>query len=823
MKKITTQLFLILLLLTTGLVGCVNLNPDNNDIESPVGVIPADFDWKTVKELSFTVQVQSVSGVSDASARIIKIYNSPLLNSGALIASGAAKPGSPYITKLTLATALQTIYVQETLSTGTSTVKSVDVTSTSLSVTFTKSSMITAGAPIMTKAVTVPSVTLASNYDVTLTASSTNTITGFAANETSLYGNKYKSYIIPAGVTNTQINPSGYGNHAILYVAGTLTLNAMSLNHTSLYILPTGKVTVTSFSNGQQIVTDVPSVYIAAGGTLTLTGSGELSNGAYSINNGTITSTDDFTVSTSSELYNQGTITLYNSKNGKTATLHITNYTEFYNSSTINAEKINITTNAVITNDASGVITVPDYYQTSSSVVNNLGEIAATTSFKTSSTMTLNNYCHITAALGDLQGSGGVFNFYTGSLFNCQDLTTNNIAISLHGGSMMLIGTFSAIYNMDVTNTDNSYSLIKCSGNIPDLRWAASEFSGKIELVHANLVANSSGTNGSQLYATVFGSNTSGAIISQTQTQNIVSTTCNSGLGQIAGSEPEVIDVDGDGIPVDSDVDDDNANVAFVSYFPSESQWGSYAFEDLWPSKGDYDVNDIVMDFRVTTYSNASNLVTKVKIDYNVRASGSMLNLGAAFQFDKINAASVASVTGQILGTGGYFTTASNGTESGVTLAVVPLFNSQKDLLNYSQYLNTEVGKTHYNTPDNSVTINFSSGISQSNVTIENLNFFITANSRGKEIHLPTYNYTSKFSTSLISGITFYNGDIYKYIDGMMWGLMLPQTFNHPIERAAINEAYLHFGEWATSGGTAYTDWYEQKSGYTNSELIYSY
>jgi len=823
MKKITAQLFLILLLLTTGLVGCVNLNPDNNDIESPVGVIPADFDWKTVKELSFTVQVQSVSGVSDASARIIKIYNSPLLNSGALIASGAAKPGSPYITKLTLATALQTIYVQETLSTGTSTVKSVDVTSTSLSVTFTKSNMITAGAPIMTKAVTVPSVTLASNYDVTLTASSTNTITGFAENETSLYGNKYKSYIIPAGVTNTKINPSGYGNHAILYVAGTLTINAMSLNHTSLYILPTGKVTVTSFSNGQQVVTDVPSVYIAAGGTLTLSDAASFSNGAFSINNGTITSTNTLTVSTSSEFYNQGAITLYNSKKNIVATLDITNYTTFYNNAPINAEKFNVTSNAIATNDASGVITVPEYYQTTSSVVNNFGEIAATTSFSTSSVMTLNNYCHITAESGNLQGSGGIFNFYEGSLFNCQDLTTNNIAINLHGGSMMLVGTFSAIYNMDVTNTDNSYSLIKCSGNIPDLRWAASEFSGKIELVHANLVANSSGTNGSQLYATVFGSNTSGAIISQTQTQNIVSTTCNSGLGQIAGSEPEVIDGDGDGIPVDSDVDDDNANVAFVSYFPSESQWGSYAFEDMWPSKGDYDVNDFVMDFRIATYTNASNLVTKVRVDYNVRASGSTYTLGAAFQLDQIASSSIASVSGQTLGTSGYFTTASNGAESGVNIAVIPLFNNQKDLVSYSQFLNTDITQAHVNTPDKYITINFNTGIEQSKVAVSALNFFIIANSRGKEIHLPGYSYTTKFSASLISGITFYPGDVYKYIDGMMWGLMTPQTFNHPVELSPINEAYLHFAEWATSGGTAYTDWYEQKSGYTNSELIYSY
>jgi len=53
-------------------------------------------------------------------------------------------------------------------------------------------------------------------------------------------------------------------------------------------------------------------------------------------------------------------------------------------------------------------------------------------------------------------------------------------------------------------------------------------------------------------------------------------------------------DSDGDGI---QDADDDFPNDparAFINFFPAAG-YGSLAFEDLWPGKGDYDFNDLVV------------------------------------------------------------------------------------------------------------------------------------------------------------------------------------------------------------------------------------
>ena len=822
MKNIVTKLALLLSITTASLMGCVDLNPDDNPIESPIGIIPSDFDWKTVTTINCTVQVQPVTGVSDTAARTIKIFNSPLRSSSSLIASGSAKPGVPYNVPLTLPQALEKIYVLETLPNGSSSVQTIDVTSANLNVSFTKSFGAPFGAPLMLGADPVPAVTIPANFDVTITTSTSGSLSGFNAGQTSTYGNKYKAYYLPSGVTNTKITDlNGYNNHLILYVAGTLRVSNFSIYRGSIFILDGGVVEVPSLGTSAPLETDVPTIYVAPGGTLKLTSttsSTSLSDGVYSINKGNIIGYRNITVSTGTDFYNAGTITLSSTKKTVHPTLFITNSSSLYNSGTIDVYGVDFTVSSNVTNTSGAVIDVTDYSQTNSTTVNNYGEIAASETFKTSSTATLNNYCHITTAAATLQGI--TFNMYDGSLFHCQSLVPKNLTFNSFGGSMMIVdGNITDVYNWWITNNASTFSVIKCTGSISNgftstYGGGTTSVNGKIELVHANLTEGT-GTNGRLRYEPAF---TNGAILTSTQTQNIPATSCNAGLGQISGGGTSS-DADSDGIPAGTDIDDNDANVAFVSYFPAEGTWGTYAFEDLWPSKGDYDVNDLVMDFRIATYTNASNLVTKMKIDYNVRASGSTLVLGTAFQLDQVNASSIASVTGQNLGSSGYFTTAANGAESGVSLAVIPLFNNQRSLLSYSGYLNTEPAASHYNTSDNSVVVTFNTGLEQSKLSMGALNFFLTAKSRGNEIHLPGYTTTSKFTTSGASS----GGDIYKYADGMMWGLMIPQTFSHPIERSPINEAYLHFAEWATSGGSSYTDWYMPKSGYTNDELIYSY
>jgi LruC domain-containing protein len=810
--KFTLLNFLALFLLTAIVAGCVRVRPDNNIIESPIGAIPPEFDWKTVKELSCTVRVNSVAGIGDNLIRIIKIYNSVLMNEGSMIASGAAKPASPFIVNITLPSAIPTIYIKETLPNGTSTVKSVDVTSANMDVTMTKSQSMSLQA--ITKSSPAPSFTIPTNFDVTINNQNSIGIIGFGSGESSAYGNEYKSYLIPSGFTRTaKIDFGNWLSHAFLFVQGTYSPTKkndkkVSLSRSSIVVLSGGVVDISELSAGYTL-NDVITVYVAPGGTLIVSGDISISDGKSSINRGTITCTGNATFAQSTSLYNESSLTV--SKAGETKYLAITNNSYIYNNGTLNVDKFDVTVSASMLNDAGASVDCKIWTQTNGSIINNHGDITATTSYSTTSSTVLNNHCNVTTSEASMQGA--TINMYDGSIFNSQVFKPNNLTVNLYGGSMIQTVDLSNIYALKVLSTSDTYSLFKCTGNVADFRYTSSEFNGKIEMVHLNLVEGS-GTNGRLLYEPFF---SNGAILSKTQTKNIAATSCNGGLGQIETPDPPTTDNDGDGVTSEYDVDDNNPNVAFVSYFPSQSTWGTYTFEDLWPSKGDYDVNDMVIGFRIAYYTNTSNMVTEMGFDYNMRAAGSVYSLGAAFQLDNILASNIQSVTGQSLAGTAPFAINATGVEIGVNHAVIPLFNNQG-----ASFLNTIIGE-YTATTDKNIRIKFVSPLQQSLVAISSFNMFITVNTRGKEVHLPGYTVTTKFDPTFASGAPLFPGDIYKYADGMMWGLMFPGYFRYPAEYESIADAYTHFAEWATSGGTVYQDWYEPISGYTNEALIYTY
>ena len=62
----------------------------------------------------------------------------------------------------------------------------------------------------------------------------------------------------------------------------------------------------------------------------------------------------------------------------------------------------------------------------------------------------------------------------------------------------------------------------------------------------------------------------------------------------------------------------------------------------------------------------------------------------------------------------------------------------------------------------------------------------------------------------------------YTTSNNLPWAINLPVLFEYPQEKKEITTAYLKFADWAESGGTLFTDWYEDLSGYRNDSKIYS-
>jgi LruC domain-containing protein len=285
-------------------------------------------------------------------------------------------------------------------------------------------------------------------------------------------------------------------------------------------------------------------------------------------------------------------------------------------------------------------------------------------------------------------------------------------------------------------------------------------------------------------------------------------------------------DCDGDGVPdFFDDYPCDNTK-AYDRYFPSKTEYGTLAFEDLWPSKGDYDFNDLVIRMRYHAVVSPQNNVLELNCKAFVDAKGGSLPGGFGIEFP-FNASVVSQVTGTQI-TRSRVTLASNGVEAGHTKAVMILFDECADQL-------SNPGGSMYNTrrfapvalPDTiNMHMTFSSNLSFTNMGTYPFNPFLFTSQRNVEVHLPNKNNTALANTALfgtsndntIPGSNRY----YKTVNNLPWVLHFPTKFNYPAERADILTAHLKFATWVQNNGNQYGDWYEDKAGYRNSANLYT-
>jgi LruC domain-containing protein len=284
-------------------------------------------------------------------------------------------------------------------------------------------------------------------------------------------------------------------------------------------------------------------------------------------------------------------------------------------------------------------------------------------------------------------------------------------------------------------------------------------------------------------------------------------------------------DKDGDGVKDLLDEYPDDKTKAFNNYYPSKNSTGTLAFEDLWPSKGDYDFNDLVVDYNFNQITNGENKVVEINAALTVRAVGASLKNGFALQFNT-TPSNVKAVSGQSL-LNGVFTTNSNGTEQKQSKAVVPIFDDPYKVLNASTAItNTYVGGAYSAPKTLNIKIEFITPIALSGFGTAPYNpFLVAGGTRGKEIHLAASEPTdladkSKFGTgdddSNLAAQKYYMSD-----GNLPWAINIPVQFAYPAEQQNITKAFLLFNKWAESKGTINTDWYLDKAGYRDTSKLY--
>ena len=284
-------------------------------------------------------------------------------------------------------------------------------------------------------------------------------------------------------------------------------------------------------------------------------------------------------------------------------------------------------------------------------------------------------------------------------------------------------------------------------------------------------------------------------------------------------------DTDGDGVTDSRDEYPNDRTKAFNNYYPSKNATGTLAFEDLWPSKGDYDFNDLVVDYNFNQITNGDNKVVEVNAALTLRAIGATLKNAFSLQFNT-TPGNVKAVTGQSLNNG-VFVLNSNGTEQKQSKAVIPIFDDPYKVLNANAAItNTYIGGAYSDPKTMNVKIEFISPIALSGFGTAPYNPFIVASGiRGKEIHLPANAPTdladkSKFGTgdddSNLGAQKYYMSD-----NNLPWAINIPVQFAYPAEKQDITKAFLLFNKWAESKGSTNADWYMDKPGYRDTSKLF--
>lgn len=362
-------------------------------------------------------------------------------------------------------------------------------------------------------------------------------------------------------------------------------------------------------------------------------------------------------------------------------------------------------------------------------------------------------------------------------LYNQSTLEMEEQTIATVGDNLKVFGRINA--------QGTAKSLVKVAGTIDS--YASAVYSGPLSVCLTGGTVNFNG-------ATVGGS-------VDTDCNTYIPTDACKTLGN--GTLP---DADGDGV------------VDALDEFPNDAQRvarvtggvSTLIAEDLWPYTGDYDFNDVVLEYQFDQVIDAQSNIKELTFKYIVKARGAGYDNGFGFTLTT-PAANVASVTGGIT-SNGLATYATNGTEANA-LSTGSGFIVTDKLRENLPFWNTVPNAVDQSTPQYvSFTIVFTQAVDPAVVLTFNP-FLVRDGQRGTEIHLANDVPTDLVNTALFGtgedATDLLNSVSYVTSTGLPWMMDVPANFNYVVEREDITQAYVNFATWVASGGSLESAWYD--------------
>jgi len=534
------------------------------------------------------------------------------------------------------------------------------------------------------------------------------------------------------------------------------------------------------YNGGELVICGTADIYLhpsTGGGTIYISDSGEvnmddlyLKNNLLVENYGNLDVASVFTVAFGGRLENYGQINCQ----------AITNY-----------------------NNSSGILNEGELNP--ATFVNNLGEltndgtISAGSYFSNNSTALLQNNCKIVTGLHFNQI--GSLNIASGAYLQVDDLFDSWPSSNTQLADQGMIKTKDLEVEGTIAGPANGCARLEVTDNT-EIKPAGS-LTNNLDLCDENGIEINNGS---------IGPNVTNCLC------YIPITDCN----PVGAGDPPINDTDGDGVPDDQDDYPNDPDKAFNSYYPNQTDFGTMAFEDLWPNLGDYDFNDLVIEFQYQMVTNADNEYVDILGLFHIKAMGAGKDNGFGFVLE-VAPGETETVTGTVV-SGDAVSFNAKGFEDGHSYeTVVFVYDAIRSMASWSM-INTIHGGNTMEFDTVLITVNFASPQSAIGEPPYNPFIFIGQN-RGKELHMVDH------APSSLANVQYFgadadasdpaSGSYYKTGAHLPWAIEIPVSFDYPLEKIDILYAHLKFAEWATSGGNTYADWYLDSPGYRDEENIY--
>ncbi|KZX00500.1 hypothetical protein JL49_11475 [Pseudoalteromonas luteoviolacea] len=274
---------------------------------------------------------------------------------------------------------------------------------------------------------------------------------------------------------------------------------------------------------------------------------------------------------------------------------------------------------------------------------------------------------------------------------------------------------------------------------------------------------------------------------------------------------PEANDSDADGIPDEQDEFPNNYRRSHSQYFPSETTVSTLAYEDNWPQRGDYDMNDLVVKQRIQTTLDPDNLVSGFILHGWITARGAAFENGYGLRImgstpDLIESASIT-IDGQSF---------DKSVEEFQSNAVLQLWSSTQVFTQTGQsgqcsHFNTVKTCNYFEPVPFTLDVTFAE--SQASLNVSDMDFFIfrTAD-RTIEVHMADYPPTDLFDQTRFGKVddtSDANSNRYfRTADNLPWALTVSEEWNYPREYIDVLWAYPDYETWVESSGEQAQNWY---------------